>query len=74
DYDECCRMMKEMEPTMRAKAYFVDLPNDYTYFMWWPWLKGWHGEVSVGYWNVYQYMNYLWIDTELREEMTGLSR
>ena len=74
DYDECCRMMKEMEPKMRAQAYFIELPNDYTYFLWWPWLKGWYGEVAVGYWNVYQYMNYLWIDTELREEMTGFSR
>ena len=37
-------------------------------------MKGWYGEVSIGYWNVYQYMNYLWIDTELREELTGLSR
>ena len=74
DYDEACRMMKEMEPKLRAQAYFIDLPNDYTYFLWWPWMKGWYGEVSIGYWNVYQYMNYLWIDTELREEMTGLSR
>jgi len=74
DWDKMGAMMKEMEPKMRAQAYFIDLPNDYTYYMWWPWLKSWHGEVSIGYWNMYQEYHYIWVDTELREEMTGISR
>ena len=64
-------MYKEFEPKMRERAYFIDLPNDYTYYMWWPWVKSWHGESSVGYWNVYQEYSYIWLDTDLRKEMTG---
>ncbi len=71
DWDKMSILMKEMEPKLRAKAYFIDLPNDYTYFMWHPWLKGWLGETSVGYFNTWGQLTYLWIDTDLRKEMTG---
>ena len=74
DWDKICRMKKELEPKMRAQAYFIDLPSGYYYYMWWPWLKGWSGETSPGYFNAYQQMAYMWIDTELREEMVGLKR
>jgi len=74
DWDKMCSMMKEMEPKMREHAYFIDLPATYTYFLYWPWLKGWHGEITIGYYNTYNQVNYLWIDTELREEVTGLTR
>lgn len=71
DWDKLCRMTKEMEPKLRAEAYFIDLPNDYTYFMWNPWLRGWTGETSVGYFNGWGQLPYLWIDTEMRGVMTG---
>jgi len=74
NWDKLCTMMKEMEPKMREYAYFIDLPNDYTYYLWWPWLKGWHGEAAIGYFNTSQQYNYMWIDTELRTELTGLTR
>ena len=74
DWDKVCSMMKEFEPKMRAEAYAIYLPASYYYFMRWPWLKGWGGEYNIGYYNYYNQMKYLWIDTELREELTGLSR
>ncbi|UCH43080.1 MAG: ABC transporter substrate-binding protein [Dehalococcoidales bacterium] len=74
DWDTMARMMKEIEPKMRAQAYFIDFPNDYTYYMWWPWLKGYNGETGCGYFNTGGQLTYLWIDTDLRTEMTGLSR
>ena len=74
DWDKVCSMMKEFEPKMRERAYAIYLPASYYYFMRWPWLKGWGGEYNIGYYNYYNQMKYLWIDTELREELTGLSR
>ena len=38
---------------------------------WQPWVKDYHGEVSVGYFNCFQEAKYLWIDQELKAEMTG---
>jgi len=74
DWDKCAEIIKDLEPRMRAEAYQIDLPAGYSYFLWWPWLKGWHGETTIGYWNDYTQFQYLWIDTELREELSGLSR
>ena len=71
NWDVVSGMLKEMEPRMRGLAYDIYLPAQYYYFMWWPWLKGWYGETTIGYWNSYSQMNYLWIDTDLRKEMTG---
>ncbi|UCH42213.1 MAG: ABC transporter substrate-binding protein [Dehalococcoidales bacterium] len=74
DWDHLIGMMKYMEPRMRAQANSIRLPAPYSYYMWWPWLKSWEGENNIGYYNAYNQMTYMWIDTELREELTGLSR
>jgi hypothetical protein len=71
DWDKLTTMIKYMEPRMRAQANCVYLPAPYSYYMWWPWLKGWSGELNVGYYNAYNQMTYLWIDTDLRKQMTG---
>ncbi|UCH42703.1 MAG: hypothetical protein JSW16_07820, partial [Dehalococcoidales bacterium] len=71
NWDKVSGKLKEMEPRMRGMAYDIYLPAGYYYFMWWPWLKGWHGETTIGYWNNYSQINYLWIDTDLKKEMTG---
>ena len=74
DWDLICEITKELEPYLRAQAYFIDLPAPYSYFLWWPWLKGYSGETTVGYFNTYNMYLYLWIDTDLRGEMVGLKR
>ena len=74
DWDKLVGMVKYMEPRMRAQANCIYLPAPYSYYMWWPWLKSWEGETNVGYYNAYNQMTYMWIDTELRKELTGLSR
>jgi len=71
NWDKICEVSKELEPYLRAQAYFIDLPAPYSYFLWHPWLKGWGGEITVGYFNTYSQFKYLWIDTELRKEITG---
>jgi len=45
-----------------------------SYLFWVPWLKGYHGEVSMeqtieyGAHTVYRFV---WLDLDLKEEMTG---
>ena len=74
DWEKMGTMYKDIEAKMRAEAYQVYLPAGYSYYLWWPWLKGWSGETNVGYYNAYNQMAYMWIDTDLREELTGLAR
>jgi len=41
------------------------------YHMWWPWVKNYHGESSLGYTNYPNFIKYLWIDQALKKSMTG---
>ena len=38
------------------------------YNFWWPWLKNYHGELTVGYYNVIS-PQYIWLDQDLKEAM-----
>ena len=71
DWDEKCRLVREAIPYMLDQAYFMFFPVGYTYTFWQPWVKGYHGEYLVGYYDLYQYIQYMWIDQDLKEEMTG---
>ena len=49
----------------------IPMPSPFVYAFWWPWLKSYHGEFSVGFCTRTDTAKYLWIDQDLREEMTG---
>ena len=51
------------------QAYCVPAPFYPTYSMWWPWLKNYAGEVSVGYWGTDHWTQWIWIDEALKDEM-----
>ena len=36
---------------------------------WWPWVKNYHGELSVGIINEYAENMYIWIDQDLKKSM-----
>ncbi len=40
--------------------------------LWQPWVKHYSGEYQVGYYDSYMYVPYIWIDQDLKEEMTGM--
>jgi peptide/nickel transport system substrate-binding protein len=41
------------------------------YHMWWPWVKNYHGESSLGYTNYPNFIKYIWIDSAMKKSMTG---
>ena len=52
----------------------IPLPTPAAYFFWMPWIKGYAGEVGVGpdpgeNSGVYRYV---WIDPDLKYEITGI--
>ncbi|UCD08453.1 MAG: ABC transporter substrate-binding protein [Dehalococcoidales bacterium] len=51
------------------QAYCIPTPRVPTYAMWWPWLKNYSGENSLGYWGTNQWSQYVWIDQTLKESM-----
>jgi hypothetical protein len=45
------------------------LPMPYTYSLWCPWLKRWNGCSNIGSYNVDGYVEWVWIDTDLKKQM-----
>jgi peptide/nickel transport system substrate-binding protein len=60
---------RELAKYAVAQAYAIPVPYNYKYTFWWPWLKNYTGETSVGYYNVPNWAQYVWIDQELKRSM-----
>ncbi len=64
-------MIKDIAPYLMEKVYWIQMPGPYVYTFWQPWVKGYHGELYVGYVNNYDFATYIWMDLALKEKMTG---
>ena len=60
---------RELVKYVVGQAYAIPVPYLYKYQFWWPWLKGYTGESSVGYYNMYNWPQYVWLDTSLKQSM-----
>jgi len=71
DEDEVDRIHREMLPYLLEQCYAIQTAGPITYRLWWPWVKNYSGEGSVGYYKVLNpdKWAYVWIDQELKEEM-----
>jgi len=65
------RLMKEFVPYLLDLACVVQLPGGYSYMFWQPWVKSYNGEQQIGYMNNNDFHKYIWLDQDLKEEMTG---
>ncbi len=61
----------EMLPYLFEQCYTIPLPGQRYYRFWWPWVKNYSGEASIGYYNTFSYAKYIWIDQELKQSMLG---
>ena len=57
---------RKVLPHILDQAYVIPRPTPYSYTIWQPWLKNHYGEQSVSFWPPY-----VWIDQDLKEQMTG---
>jgi len=56
-------------PYLLGKAYVISPPTGYYYRFWWPWVRNYNGEQSVGYYNGGNQYQYVWIDEAMKEYM-----
>jgi len=71
DESKQAELMKEIMPYILDQCYELQFPVAATYSFWWPWVKGYSGEIVTGYANYDDYHSYIWLDKDLREEMVG---
>ena len=67
-----------MDLANKADQYFIaqqwnifGSPVRPAYYFWQPWMVGYNGEHTLGGGRTYLYLSRVWLDADLREEMTG---
>jgi ABC-type transport system substrate-binding protein len=70
DEDEVDSIHQEMLPYLLEQCYVLQHAAHYTYVFWQPWVKNYSGEGVVGYYSGGTWTPYVWIDQDLKEEMT----
>jgi peptide/nickel transport system substrate-binding protein len=63
------QIYREMLKYVLDQAWCVPFPAGYNYVFWWPWLKNYHGELSVGYDNTPNWAKFVWIDRDLKQRI-----
>ena len=59
---------RELMKYLLPLAYVIPSPRAPTYGVWWPWLKNYSGENSIG-WANSNWPQYVWVDQDLRDSM-----
>jgi peptide/nickel transport system substrate-binding protein len=65
------QMHADLMPYVLEQCWAIPKPNPYTFRCWWPWVKNYHGEISIGYYNTEHIYKYIWQDNALKAKMTG---
>jgi len=61
--------MKELMKHVLDQAYAITTPAAPPNTFWWPWIKNYSGENTVGYFMGDFWTTYVWYDTDLRKKM-----
>ncbi len=62
-------LWKEMLKYLYGQAYVINVPHAPGYVSWWPWVKNYSGEMTVGYYVHPNWVQWVWIDQELKKSM-----
>jgi peptide/nickel transport system substrate-binding protein len=68
------RQMKELLKYVLDQAYAVPVPYVPQYIFWWPWLKNYSGETTVGYFEGNNWSQYTWLDQDLKKTDGSLAQ
>jgi peptide/nickel transport system substrate-binding protein len=71
-FDEVDAVFKDMMKYAMGQAWYIPRPLPYSYVLWWPWLKNYHGELNLGWAGAgWEWCPYVWVDQALKNKMTG---
>jgi peptide/nickel transport system substrate-binding protein len=62
-------MHKELMKYVLDQAWAIPTPAPPLHAFWWPWIKNYNGEYSVGRNNSLNYTMYIWVDQTLKKSM-----
>jgi len=59
---------RELMKYLLEGAWVIPTPRYPTYTLWWPWLKNYSGEISMG-WLAFTWPRWVWVDQDLKKSM-----
>ena len=71
DYPARCKTFKDITPYILEQTWMIPSPGPYIYCMWQPWLKNFHGELSVGNVERFLWTQWAWVDQDAKFAATG---
>jgi len=69
DENKRIKMIDEMTTEIVDKAPYVWLPTPYNFTAWWPWVKGYEGELRAGAARPGPIYARMWLDQDLKKKM-----
>jgi peptide/nickel transport system substrate-binding protein len=70
DDSTVARVLKDIGPWELDQVVPIYLPSPHRFVIWWPWLQNFYGATEGGgYSNLDEYLNYIWVDENLKTEM-----
>ena len=69
DAAEAMSIFKNSMKYVLDQAYVISRPIYPQTNFWWPWVKNYTGEFSVGYIRYDSWAQWIWIDTDLKKSM-----
>jgi peptide/nickel transport system substrate-binding protein len=69
DFKGSMKITKELMKYLLDQAYCIPTPRYPQEVFWWPWLKNYSGETTVGYFAGDSWVRYIWIDQNLKKLM-----
>ena len=68
DLDAAMNETRELMKYLLEGAWIIPTPRFPTYTLWWPWLKNYSGENSVG-WLAFIWPWWIWVDQDMKDAM-----
>ena len=65
------KIYKDLVKYVYDQAWAIPYPNTMLRAFWWPWVKNYHGEYGTGYYNYNNFATWIWLDQDLKEQVTG---
>ena len=69
DFKGGMKITKNLMKYLLDQAYAIPTPRYPQSNMWWPWLKNYSGETTVGYFPGSSWVKYIWVDQKLKASM-----
>lgn len=69
DFKGSMKLTHELMKYVLDQAYCLPAPRYPQTVMWWPWLRNYSGELSVGYFSGDSWVRYVWIDEAIKKSL-----